>query len=93
MRISIEPENASFTTRTFGTKTVREQIGYAHLEGNKYPVQIKFTLPESQAQAYPVGQFHISPESFQVGKYSKLEINPFELYLTPSKPSANRVAA
>jgi hypothetical protein len=93
MRISIEADDASFVTRTFGTKTVREQTGYAHIDGQKYPVMIKFTLPDAQAQAYPAGHFELSHDAYQVGKFHKLEINPYEMFLTPLKPSANRVAA
>lgn len=66
-----------------GQRTVREQSGYVLLDGQRHPRFIKFSLPESQKKAYPVGEYTPGPAAFQVGKYDKLELNPWELDLVP----------
>lgn len=79
--IKIEAEEAQFILRTIGQRQVKEQIGYVQLPSSKHPVKMKFNLPESQERAYPVGEYIVAPESFRIGKYGNLELNPFELQL------------
>ncbi|GJL76956.1 single-stranded DNA-binding protein [Nitrosomonas sp.] len=80
--ITIEAEEAQFELRTIGQRQVKEQIAYCDL-GDKHPKKIKFNLPEHMDRAYPVGEYTPSIESFRVGKYGNLELNPFELKLEP----------
>lgn len=81
--VIIEKENEIASPRTVGTRTVLEQIGYVKLPTHKYPVRIKFTVPEGHSAPYKAGTYEVSPENFRLGKYEKLELNPFELILLP----------
>ena len=66
-----------------GQRTVREQSGYVLEDGKRHPTYIKFCLPEHVKGAYPVGEYTPAPSAFQVGKYDRLELNPWELDLIP----------
>lgn len=58
------------------------QDAYAHL-GGPFPAQIKVPLRDAAA-AYAVGEYELGPENFRVGKFGDLEINRFEMRLTPA---------
>ena len=79
-------------TRTMGNRTIREQVGYVKLPAHKYPVRIKFTIPDAYPEPYPEGNYQLDPQNFQVGKYEKLELNPFSLYLVPVAASDVKAA-
>lgn len=81
--VIIEKEDENAITRQIGQKTIREQNGYVKLPTHKYPVRIKFAIPEGHATSYKAGTYDISPANFQIGKYEKLELNPYEMILVP----------
>lgn len=89
VKVRIEPEDVKVAERTIngprGSRIVAEQRGYVQLEGEKYPRPFRFTIPDGSVVPYQAGEYTISPRSFQIGKYEKLELNPFELYLNPIK--------
>ncbi len=62
-------------------KTYYSQKAYAHT-GGAFPVEFKLPL-ENQNSAYPSGAYLLDPSSFAVGRYGDLEINRFEMKLTP----------
>lgn len=79
--ITIDESEAKCFPKTIGQRTVQEQTAYVDL-GEKYPLKVKFTLPPSRERAYPAGQYVLTLEAFQIGKYGNLELNPWELSLT-----------
>jgi hypothetical protein len=53
---------------------MRSQVGYIKLsEKEKYPRRVMIQLADN-AQAYPEGDYEFGPESFQIGKFDKLEL-------------------
>lgn len=89
-KIIIEPQEVRTTSRKFGERTVHEQTAYAQFANEKYPVKIKFTVPadvlkdnpaSDNMDGYAAGEYYVDGKSFRVGKYNKLELNPFELTL------------
>lgn len=87
LKVIIEKADENANTRQIttgaGPRTVLEQFAYVHLSGHRYPVRAKFTVPEAHNRPYPAGTYTVAPESFRIGKYEKLELNPFELFLIP----------
>ena len=69
--------------------TSRSQVGYLHLPGQPYPVEIKVKLREGQ-QGWPTGNYVVAPESFFVSK-GLLAIKS-ALILKPMQASASRAA-
>ncbi len=66
------------------------QDAYVHL-GGAYPQQIEIPL-NSAAEAFAIGDYQLNLNSFRVGKYKSLELNPFELNLLPFNKSVSKVA-
>lgn len=81
LKISIiEGHHRPITRETkFGIRY--SQIAYAHF-GGAFPSEVEVPL-ESLADAKSVGDYQLSLNCFQVGKYKKLEINPFKVELIP----------
>lgn len=63
------------------------QYGYAHL-GGAFPVKMKIPL-ESPAMAYPVGEYQLALESFRIGRFDSLEVNPYNIKLVPINKGAS----
>lgn len=64
--------------RTGQIATIREQTAWAHLcdrngQPQPYPSQISLSLEEN-AQPYPPGIYTISPSSFYVNRFRRLEL-------------------
>lgn len=68
-------------SRAVGDKQFFSQRAYAHL-GGAFPVEISIPL-NAPVDAQPIGKYTIADSSFRVGKYNRLEINPYELKLQP----------
>lgn len=79
--IKIDADDAKYETRTLGQRQVKQQFGYVQL-GDKYPVKIKFNLPDGRENAYGEGEYVIDLDSYEVGKYGNLQLNPFSLSLS-----------
>lgn len=65
--------------KTGEIKQFFNQFGYAHI-GEAYPVKIKLSIP-SPAEAYPVGKYELTLQSYRVGKFDSLELDPYNLTL------------
>lgn len=52
---------------------IKEQSGWVHIPGKPYPQEVSLRL-ESNAPAYPVGDYRIAPSSFYVGRYGDLQV-------------------
>lgn len=79
-----EVESRNVTDKQTGAiKAFYNQYGYAHL-GGAYPVKMKIPL-SSPVDAYPVGEYQLDLSSFRIGRFDALEINPFNIKLTPLK--------
>ena len=57
------------------------QTAYAHL-GGAFPAEIEIPL-RGPADAKPVGDYTLDLSTYQVGRFKNLELNPFELKLSP----------
>lgn len=83
--VQIEPEDVKTTSRQVGKegnkRTLNEQRGYIYKDTSKYPLPIRFTLPDN-APAYQAGKYFIKPESFVIDRYGSLGMG-FALYLEP----------
>lgn len=79
MSLVIEIDSSEVKTRSgVSAKTgkdysIREQVAYAHIPGNRYPQQIKLTLEDGQ-HPYPVGKYALDPSSFYVGRFDDLQL-------------------
>lgn len=62
--------------------TIRNQLGYAHLPGKLYPVEIKISLDNLQDPFQP-GEYGLDETTFYADKYQKLSLG--RLVLTPLK--------
>lgn len=60
----------------------RQQVGYAHLPGKPYPVEVKVKLGDKPG--YAPGRYQIAPSSFFV-KNGALTINKLDLVALPAK--------
>lgn len=75
-----------------GAQIFYHQDAYLHRPGQAYPD--RFRLPLKGPQGYPAGQYHLTPDSYRVGKYGDLEINRFEIALDPiQRPAAVQKSA
>jgi len=63
------------------------QTAYAHI-GGAFPAEIEIPL-RNPVDAKPIGEYTLDLSTFQVGRFKNLELNPFQLNLTPAnqKPS------
>lgn len=82
MKISIVQGHHLPESRTTKVGLMWSQRAYAHL-GGAFPAEIKVSL-QSPQDAYPVGEYELSDESFGVGQYGDLEINRFNFKLVPA---------
>ncbi len=60
---------------------VFEQNVYAHF-GGPFPVQFNVSF-DSPEEAYKVGKYILTPQSFKVGKYFDLQIDRYNIQLSP----------
>lgn len=87
--IEIEPMDQACEVRNVGDRKAYTQTAYAVFEGERHPIKTRFGVPAElvieqktgQFFGYPPGHYQIDPSSIRIGKYDKLEINPFELRL------------
>lgn len=99
MRIQIIDTNGAHipTPRTFPAKgdkparTVYEQKAYAHT-GGVFPVEFKITHDDHN-NAYQVGEYELSPESYKVNQYGQLELDRFGLKLIPASNILDKKAS
>lgn len=82
--LKIEIVNGHHQAKSRNTKSgVRYyQEAYAYM-GGAFPQQIEIPI-RSPAEALPVGEYTLDLENFQVGRFKNLELNPFELKLSPT---------
>jgi hypothetical protein len=74
------PEKRVFKNKETGDERVTwSQKAYMH-NGGAFPQEFKIEHKEL-SDVLEVGDYNISPESYQANKYGKLELNPFELRL------------
>ena len=85
LKIELNPNDCQIQTRSVngknGARTIHEQTAYFHT-GGAYPLPFKRAL-RSPADAYPSGEYTLDPSSFQVNAFGGLELNRFEIRLTP----------
>lgn len=96
MKIEIMEAHSAVQSRTIqgkdgkADKTYYSQKAYAHT-GGAFPVEFKLPL-ESHNDAYRAGTYELDPSSFAVGRYGDLEINRFEMKLTPFVEKLSKVS-
>lgn len=81
LKISIIEGHNQPQSRTTKNGVRYYQNAYAHF-GGAFPQEIEVPL-RSAADAFPVGDYELDIRNFRVGRFKNLEINPFELTLTP----------
>lgn len=79
------PRTISGTSRRTGNPySFRVQKGHAHLHGKKYPVEFEFTLADD-APPYPIGEYILAPNSFEVDHNGRLVVARVNLVERPAK--------
>lgn len=79
MNIVIEIDSPEVVTRQIIAKSsgqplqFREQSGYLHKPGERYPHQFKLSLGDRPA--YQPGRYHIAADSYQVGRFGELTLS------------------
>jgi hypothetical protein len=75
MKITMTNEVEKRDGETNGRKwLMRSQVGYIKLsEKEKYPRRVMIQLADN-AQPYLEGEYEFGPETFQIGKFDKLEL-------------------
>jgi hypothetical protein len=85
LKIEIDAQDAVIQSRTFPSngdrpaRTVYWQNAYMY-NGGRYPVAVQIPLEEG-VPANPAGQYEMHISAFQVSKYNKIEINPYNVPL------------
>lgn len=85
LKISIIEGRQAPQTRTTKNGIRYFQEAYAHL-GGAFPEQVEIPL-RNASEARAVGDYELDVSSFRVGRFKNLEVNPFELNITPLKAS------
>lgn len=80
--IEIVAGHEAVQTRMVQGKPRFSQKAYAHL-GGAFPHEIRVPVEDPQ-RPYRVGRYNVALNSYQVGKYGDLQINPFEFVLVPA---------
>ncbi len=99
MKIEIIETNGSHipVARTFPAKgdkparTVFEQKAFAQM-GGIFPVEFKITHDDHN-DAYAVGVYELSPDSYKVNQYGQLELDRFGLKLIPASNVLDKKAS
>lgn len=60
---------------------VFEQKVFAHF-GGAFPVEFKLSF-DTPEEAYKVGKYVLTPDSFKVGQYGDLQIDRYNIQLSP----------
>jgi len=71
-------------------RTVFEQKAFVDL-GGVFPVLMKITLDDHK-DAYPVGKYQISPDSFEVNNFGQLALKRFDFKLIPLTNELKKVS-
>lgn len=82
LKIEITGNNQTKKSKAGNDYTLQE--AYVTLPAHKYPVRIE-VLPQRDKPIYAPGHYLLALESFKVGEYGKIEVNPI---LTPA-PKGN----
>lgn len=82
MIIEIFPDDVSKLCRTASDKNFFYQKAYLHKSGSKFPIEFQISLEQNQ-QPFQAGRYTVGDDSYRISKYSKLELDPFRLTLTP----------
>lgn len=72
--IKIEVTGKNETKRSKGGNDYTVQEAYVQIPSSRYPVKMEVFAPKDGP--YAPGEYTLSPESFLVGMYDKLEIKP-----------------
>lgn len=75
--------------RTGKAYSMRKQEGFAHIEGQKYPVRIEFNIPQNSTGWTP-GMYELLEDSFFIDRYGSLALSG-ELKLKPVPGSLSKV--
>lgn len=62
-------------------RVIYDQIAFAHV-GDVFPIRTKLTHDDHK-DALPVGKYTIDPSSFKVGRFGSLELDNYNMVLTP----------
>ncbi len=87
MTLKITVFEVKLTDRTFPAKgdrparTVFKQEAFAH-RGGRFPEEFQITL-ESAADALPVGEYTLAPQSFVINQYGDLELSRYDKKFIP----------
>ena len=79
MNVVIEIDSPEVVTRQIVSKATgqplqfREQGAYLHRPGERYPHQFKLSLGDRPA--YQPGRYHITADSYQVGRFGELTLS------------------
>lgn len=79
MSLIVEIDSTEIKTRSGHSErsgkdySIREQVAYAHIPGQRYPQMIKLSLEQGQ-MPYQVGKYQLDPGSFFVGRFGDLQI-------------------
>lgn len=93
MKIEIKTSEVitkSGTSKNGRQYSIREQVGYALIPGEAYPVRVSLPLRDEQP-AYQPGMYQVLDESYMVGDFGRLTIG--RLQLAPVAASASGKAA
>lgn len=91
MKISMTNEVESKSGTTNGRNwTMKNQVGYIKFEKEKYPRRVLIPLADN-AQPYQEGEYEFATETFQIGKYDRLELARVPV-LVPVQAAATRPA-
>lgn len=84
------PQHVKVDSREIETKrgkmTMRTQVAYFKRPKSMFPIEFKFTLPESQKDPYPAGVYFIDPDAFDSGSFDSIELSRFDFKLIPVPP-------
>lgn len=79
IRVEIESTNlkkrSGVSNTTQKEYSMQEQMALMFRQGERYPEKIKLTL-DKDASAYPVGIYMLSDESFQLSRFSGIQLFP-----------------
>lgn len=82
MKIEIAEQRVQNVSGTSGKTgkvfSINKQVGWLHMEDQKYPVRIEITLDDNST-GYPPGQYEISAQSFYVDRFSQLQVGRLKL--------------
>lgn len=82
MQLQIEDDCLHVEKRTFPAKDGKpsrdtfKQKGYMRVTGSRYPKEV--FIPRENEKPLELGKYVLHDESFRIGQYGDIQINPFQ---------------